>query len=154
MLTGNKLTLKIAWHNLIKQNGQVPLATSLHWITNRFWFTLNKGFGNNELPKSFDATIKAQLILSSTLSDMVHSNYKDLSEQFKSKKLTKEQAAGRLIELKQQALKPEEINKTNIDSIAVTLSNKEILDEKLCRLNYMEDNLQTIKKKLIRLSYW
>ena len=40
LLTGNSTTMALAFHPSIKQNGDVPLSTTLDYITNKLWFTV------------------------------------------------------------------------------------------------------------------
>ncbi len=122
LLTGNSKTNKIAWHKLIKKEGVVPLATTLHWITNKFWFKLNKGFGNGALPKSFDIITKAQIILSSVLNESVGKKYDELQFQFKAGIISEDQAKARIINLRHQVRKPEEIERDAISSIFHVIS--------------------------------
>lgn len=117
LLTGNSKTLKVAWHELVKPEGTVPLATSLNFLTNKFWFKLNKGFGNGAFPKSFDAITKAQIILSTELNESIGIKYEELQTQFKAGKLTEEQAKARIINLRSQVRKPEDIEHDDVLSV-------------------------------------
>ena len=109
LLTGNSTTLKVAWNDLMKEEGYVPLASHLSFLTNKFWFKLNKGFGKSTLPKSFDIITKSQIILSKVLNDNVGEKYNELKNEYKNGKLTEEQAKARIIDLRNQVRKPEEI---------------------------------------------
>ncbi len=126
LLTGNSRTIKVAWHRGIKSENAVPLATTLEWITSRFWFKLNKGFGDGSRPISFDIITKAQIILSSVLNKSVREKYDDLQIQFKEGKITEAQAKTRIVSLRSQVRKPEEIEIDDISSILDTLSNDSI----------------------------
>jgi hypothetical protein len=121
-LTGNSKTIKVAWHKMIKPKGVVPLATTLFWITNKLWFKLNKGFGNGAIPKSFDVITKAQIILSSVLNESVGEKYNELQTQFKDGNITKEQVKARIVNLRNQARKPEDITSEDISSILDVMS--------------------------------
>ncbi len=122
LLTGNYRTIKVAWHNLIKPEGVVPLATTLDWITNKFWYKLNKGFGGSDLPKSFDIITKAQIILSSVLNQSVGEKYDELQKQFKDGTITEEQVKTRFLNLRAQAKKPEEIVHDEVSLILDVIS--------------------------------
>lgn len=78
LLSGTANTLRLAWDESIKPNGSIPLASNLSFLTNKFWFKLNKGFGKSELPKSFDIVTKAQIILSTQLNDTVADKFDEL----------------------------------------------------------------------------
>lgn len=122
LLTGNYKTLQVAWSDEIKKNSGVPLATTVSFLTNKFWYKLNKGFGGDNYPKSFDIIIKAKMLLSSMLNDSVSSKYDQLQSDFRTGKLTEEQALATIVELRKQSLKPEEINENDITSVLNTLN--------------------------------
>lgn len=126
LLTGNSTTAKVAWHAKVKDEGTVPLATNLYWITNKFWFKLNKGFGENAFPNSLSIITKAQTNLSSILNESVGAKFDELNTQFKNGELTEEQAKARLVNLRSQARKPEEIKQDEIKSILSTISEDSI----------------------------
>ncbi len=117
LLSGNAVTLKVAWNDLLKDAGNVPLATHLSFLTNKFWFKLNKGFGKNLLPKSFDIITKAQISLSKLLNDTVGVKYSELQNEFKNGSLSEEQAKARVINLRNQVRKPEEIKEDTVKDV-------------------------------------
>jgi len=122
LLTGNMLTIKIASHDSIKPEGNVPFATTLNWITNRFWFKLNKGFGSGNFPLSFDIIVKAQMVLSSIINKSVVEKYDELQNQLKEGKITDDQAKARIVDLRSQTKKPEDIGCEEISPILVSLT--------------------------------
>lgn len=126
LLTGNSITIKAAWHSHVKEEGNVPLATNLYWLTNKFWFKLNKGFGENSFPKSLGIITKAQTTLSAILSESIGAKFDELKSQFVKGEITEEQAKARLINLRKQARKPEDIQKDEIKSILSTISEDSI----------------------------
>lgn len=117
LLTGNSTTLKVAWNELMKDEGFVPLATHLSFLTNKFWFKLNKGFGKTSLPTSFDIITKSQIILSKVLNDSVGAKYEELQNDYNKGKLTEEQAKARIIDLRNQVRKPEEIKNDTVNDV-------------------------------------
>lgn len=154
LLTGNSKTIKVAWHNMIKPEGVVPLATTLYWMTNKLWFKLNKGFGNGAVPKSFDIITKAQIILSSVLNESVGEKYDELQTEFKNGDITEEQAKARIVNLRNRAKKPEDIVPENISSILDVISEdnlekfiKEQEDFKNKAEKQVEENI-TLKSSL------
>jgi hypothetical protein len=122
LLTGNSITLKVAWNELVKENGFVPLATGLSFLTNKFWFKLNKGFGKGSLPKSFDVVTQSQIILSKVLNESVGEKFKELQREYKIGKLTEEQAKARIIDLRDQVRKPEEIKNDIVIDVLSTIT--------------------------------
>lgn len=117
LLSGNSTTLKVAWIDLLKEDGNVPLATTMSFLTNKFWFKLNKGFGKDSLPKSFDIISKSQIILSSILNKKIGNEFENLQVEFKNGNLNEEQVKARLVDLKNNVRKPEDIVKDNIDDV-------------------------------------
>jgi hypothetical protein len=109
LLTGNTTTLKVAWNELLKEDGYVPLASHLNFLTNKFWFKLNKGFGKTSLPKSFNIITKSQIILSKVLNDSVGEKFAEFQSEYKKGKLTEDQAKARIIDLRNQVRNPEEL---------------------------------------------
>jgi hypothetical protein len=63
LLTATKNMLMIANDSTRKDRNDISLAWELSSITNKFWFKLNRGLGNNSLPKSFDIVTKAQICI-------------------------------------------------------------------------------------------
>lgn len=117
LLSGNSTTLKVAWNQLMKEDGFVPMATHLSFLTNKFWFKLNKGFGKSSLPKSFDIITKSQIILSKVLNDSVGHKFTELQDEYKSGKLTEEQAKARIVDLRNQVRKPEDIKNDIVNDV-------------------------------------
>jgi hypothetical protein len=117
LLSGNSTTLKVAWNELMKEDGYVPMASHLNFLTNKFWFKLNKGFGKSSLPKSFDIITKSQIILSKVLNDSVGEKFTELQSEYKNGKLTEDQAKARIIDLRNQVRKPEEIKNDIVNEV-------------------------------------
>lgn len=109
LLTGNSKTIQVAWDESIKKENVVPLAITLHWITNKLWFKLNKGFGDGELPKTFDVITKAQISLSHILNESIGLKYKEAVDEFKDGTITEDVAKARIVHLKKNVRKPEDI---------------------------------------------
>lgn len=126
LLSGNSNTLKIAWHDEIKEQGNVPLATNLSFLTNKFWFKLNKGFGSDNFPKTFDVVTKAQIILSSQVNESVNKKFEEFQADFKSGKLTEKDAVSTIANLRSQTRKPEDIESDDVNSILDSISEESI----------------------------
>lgn len=122
LLTGNSTTMAVALHPLIKRSGMVPFATTLDYITNKLWFKLNKGFGNNNYPKSFEVVTKAQIILSSQIVGSVSQEFDRIKKEISEKDRSESVIAAELAELKERVRKPEDINMNGIDEILDTIS--------------------------------
>jgi predicted nucleic acid-binding Zn ribbon protein len=117
LLTGNRFVHYLSHSKHVKTTEKdIPFATDIDYITDKFWFKLKKGFGNNDdKPKSFDIITKAQIILSSQISLTVQEKFTSMNEEFKNGKITKDEAISLNYELRESALKPEEITELNID---------------------------------------
>ena len=126
LLSGNSKTLSIAWNKNIKAYGFVPLATTLSFLTNKFWFKLNKGFGKDNFPLTFDIITKAQIVLSNQINESVGKKFEELQEKFSKGEITEDQAKETIIELRKQARKPEEIREEEIESILNSISEESI----------------------------
>jgi len=123
LLTGNNTTLKI--DASLTEDGYVPYATTLDFITNRIWRKLNKGFGDNKYPKSFDVVTKAQIVLSSHVIGSISKEFEDLKQKLSSGAITKDVAARDLVDLRSQVLRPEEIDVENTNKALLTISDIE-----------------------------
>nr|WP_315026349.1 hypothetical protein [uncultured Chryseobacterium sp.] len=109
LLSGNSKTIKAAFNTSVFERFRIPLATSLNFIINRFWFKLNKGFSQKDFPSSFNILTKSQIILSKILNDSIGEKYDELQTKFRNGDITKEQAINRIKDLRIQSKKPEEI---------------------------------------------
>ena len=136
LLSANTTTLRIAFDKRIKTNGDVPLSTYLDYITNKFWFTLNKGFGDSNYPKTFDIITRAQVILSAKLSLSVSKEFEELEQKRKSGELTDEVAREALILIRQQAKFPEDLNCNNVENILKSIEINDL--ERLISENELE----------------
>lgn len=126
LLTGNTTTQRVAWHKSIKNNGNVPLATNINFLTTKFWFKLNRGFGGNDYPTSFGILTKSQMILSAQLNESVNIQYKKVQEKSNNNELSEKVAIASIASLRSQVIKPEEIEQYNLDSILDSISDQNI----------------------------
>lgn len=90
-------------------------AVSLSHITNLLWYKLNRGFGSTEFPKNLDVVIKARTILASYITQGIATTYKDIRHKVALGELTQEDAAVRIVALKEKTILPEELNGENIE---------------------------------------
>ncbi|MNU46056.1 hypothetical protein D3C71_349100 [compost metagenome] len=149
LLSGNYKTMQIAWHEDIKEYSYVPLATSLSFLTNKFWFKLNKGFGGDNFPINFDVITKAQIVLSNQLNESVGKKFEEFQEKFKNGLISEDQAKAAIIELRRQAKKPEDIREEEIDSILDLISEESIetflLQQEHFKVKAQDESLKNIK---------
>jgi hypothetical protein len=125
-LTGNKNIMEIAFDPAIRKNGTVPLATTVEWLTNKFWFKMNKGFGQDKTPRNTNIILKSQVVLSNIVNGSLSYKYDELMQEVKDKNLSREQAQNRIVELRKMPHKPEDITDSNIDQVLDFLTEDEI----------------------------
>lgn len=150
LLTGNSTTLKVAWNDLLKEDGFVPMASHLSFLTNKFWFKLNKGFGKSTLPKSFDIITKSQMILSKVLSDNVGEKFTELKSEYENGKLTEDQVKARIINLRNQVRKPEEIKNDTAKDVLNAIT-EDSLEEFVQEQSHFKIKFQKQEKEKIKL---
>ncbi len=138
LVTENYKTLSIAWNPSLKEKGEVPLATNLNFMISKFWFKLNRGFGQQGSITSFDVITKAKIVLSSRLNESVSKRYSEFKQNYASGTLDRETATAILAECRSDARKPEEIRAIETEqilsliedsSIDAYLRNKEHLEQ-------------------------
>lgn len=126
LLSGNTLTQRVAWHKEIKKPGCVPLVTNMGFLTNKFWFKLNKGFGKDGYPKTFDVITKAQMVLASQLNDSVGIQFEILQAKYRKGDLSEEQAIATIANLRKQSIRPENIVEDNITDVLSFITEDKI----------------------------
>jgi hypothetical protein len=150
-LTGNKNIMNIAFDPEIRKEGAVPLATTLEWLTNKFWFKMNKGFGQDKTPRNTNIFLKSQIVLSSIICEAVGNKYDEFMKEVKNNKLSKEQAQNRMIELRKILHKPEDIIESNINQVFDFLTEGEIgqatNEQDLLRTTVQEQEKRNIEQE-------
>lgn len=122
LLSENRRVNTIAWSDEIKKMGQVPLATNIQFLTNKFWFRLNKGFGHDVYPTSFKVVTKAQILLSTHNNESISAKFNALQNAG----LSKEKATSILITLKDKTKLPEELTSSNMPDVIQMISNQDL----------------------------
>jgi len=120
-LTENNRTKAIAFSDpIFPNNGSIPFATNIEFLTERIWFKLSKGFVENTGQRtSFDVITKAKLVLSSQLNRSVSENYKELNKKYEKGEIDKDNAALLISELRSRPNSPDEMTPSEAeDSIA------------------------------------
>ncbi len=103
--------------------GGIPFATDLEFLTERLWIDLNRGFGNGlKAPASFDMVVRAQMILSAQAGNKVAEQYEKLKNDVNDKKITAGAASNLLEELREKAVKPEDIRPETVEETLNFLS--------------------------------
>lgn len=111
-LTENGRTKAIAFSDPIYlNNGSIPFATDIEFLTEKMWFKLNKGFGKgSDLPISFDVITKAKLVLSSQLNRSVSDTYKELNQQYERGEIDKDHVASLVADLRSRPNRPDDMS--------------------------------------------
>lgn len=123
--TGKILKISSDFNN---NSGRIPLAVDMNFLTNKLWFDLNKGFGANEFPSTFDVFIKSQIVLSKLLKDNISDKFEQVKTRFSKKEITKEQLFDKIDFLRSSAIKPEEIENNKVDALLDFISEKDLKD--------------------------
>lgn len=174
-LSGKAITQFIAHNVNVKFNEKdIPFATDIDFITNRFWFKLKKGLSvTKETPKSFDIANKARIILSSQINNSVALKFNDFTLQYKQGKVTQDAMVEVNNSLRERTSNPEDIgiedlnnalsflNETNMDAYfrekALTqsrLDEGERAKKELKRRDFIDlRNKKNILKRNIHLQY-
>ncbi len=84
-------------------------AVNMGFLTNLFWYKLNKGFGKNGYPQNINAVLKAKIVLSNYISQNVADTYEKCKREYEEGKITDEQFAARILALRNKNIRPEEI---------------------------------------------
>lgn len=152
LLTGNATTRELAMSPDLRSKGTVPLATTITFLTNRFWFTLNKGLAPSMNLKSFNIITRAQLALASHISNTVGKLYDQIRENFKTGKLSEEDAKNRILELRSKTFVTEDIDVNTLDdddclNIIQSDSIEKIAAEYACRQQKEKEHQKKIQRE-------
>lgn len=103
--------------------GFVPYATNIEFLTERLWFKLNKGFGENPTPHSFDVITKAKIVISSQLNSKISNEYNKLTEKYKNGEIDQESTAMLIADLRQKSLNPDAMDYDQLDEAIISVSD-------------------------------
>lgn len=119
ILTANSVILKLAFTEGMYNKGEVPKATDVDFLINRFWFKLNKGFGKGLTPKTIDIVTRARIVLSFMASDNVSRLFDEVCDRYENGKISREEATALIASLRNYSVTPDEIDQ---DTIVAPLS--------------------------------
>ena len=173
-INSESLSLKDSKHLVITEVGKIlqmandfnkenedlnaPLAISMSSLTNRLWFDLNKGFGSEYLPSTFNILEKSRLVLSNILTQTVAKQYDKVKESYKKGELSEDDLNENIIELRKKMMKPEDIDReqlNNIDDIIkpngleIYKSGKERLEKKVKKLEHDNKVRELDRQKVV-----
>ena len=150
LLSANKVTFNIAFDPNVKIDNCVPLATSLSFLTNRFWMVLNKGLSNLSTLRSINVITKAQIALSSRINDNVGRLFSQFIEEDKQEKFDTDRKRATLAELHKSSVSPDDLNADNadayVDVLSVTDINTFIAERELSEAKNKKEHQETLKK--------
>ena len=150
LLSANKVTFNIAFDPNVKIDNCVPLATSLSFLTNRFWMVLNKGLSNLSTLRSINVITKAQIALSSRINDNVGRLFSQFIEEDKQGKFDTDRKKATLAELHKSSVIPDDLNADNadayVDVLSVTDINTFIAERELAEAKNKKEHQETLKK--------
>ena len=113
LLTGSSLTFKIAFDERIRKEGDVPLATGLDFLTNRFWLITNKGLSANMHLTSFNILTKAKIAVSTIVNESIAKKYFHLLQEEEKGTFDLEKQKVALAGLHKHAINPEDLDSQN-----------------------------------------
>lgn len=126
LLSSNSLTFRIAFDSDVRDERTVPLATSLDFLTNRFWLSLNKGLKSDMNLHSFDIITKAQIVMSSRVNASIAKLFKELEDEDKAGKFDQQQKLAILAGLHKNVANPEDIVSENEDTYLNVISMEDV----------------------------
>lgn len=157
LLTSNHYVHELAWSPQLRKEHEVPLATYITYLTNRFWLACGGILTQNELT-SINIISRVQMVLSSKLQDTTARLFDELKEKVKSNTITTEMAAEITAQLRMKTIIPDDltevddfddwmkfINEPTIDSFITTSKSDK---EELKRLRRQE---QVRKERPLRI---
>lgn len=110
LLTGDSTTINISLDDKVLRKGDVPLATTMSYLTNRFWFTTNHSFANNPNIQSFKIATRARLALSAEMTLKIQTHFQKLQQDYKNGNISDEMIGEQLSELQQYSMAPENLD--------------------------------------------
>ena len=119
-VTGSHLTHRISHLLLTKgksdsNNNIAEYAVSMSYLTQLLWLKLNRGFTPVNLPLNVDITIKAKLVLAGMVKAGVNEAYREYTKQYLEGKISSEEWADTLLEIRKKPTIPDEITNENVE---------------------------------------
>jgi hypothetical protein len=138
--------LNIALHSEIFRPDMVPLATSIEYLTERIWSKINASFSSSK-PKSVNAVVMAQLILSFQIHINIKEKYEELQKRYKEESINQEEANEILITLKEKRNQSQQVSAMNAEKIVEFLDTS--IDDEIKKQNEIKSKLQEAEKRLL-----
>lgn len=123
-VSGKTSIKNLSWSRAIRKENETPFTTSINYLTDRLWFRLKKGLsGNGELPKSFDISLKAKLVLEAQIDNRVTERYCAIKKEYDSGSRKKEDYVHLLSDLRDIALRNDDQSIENYELKLDDISN-------------------------------
>ncbi len=129
LLTANSVILKSAYSATMYKKGEVPKATDIDFLIDRFWFKLNKGFGKGATPKSLNVVSRASIILSFIAGDKISQLYNQIRDKYNNEEIDEKEVQNLIVMLRSCPAIPDEICESDVS-------------EKLNELNDFDINMK------------
>ncbi len=127
LMSGKSYTQYLAFNpNIRESDRDIPFATDLEFLTNRFWFKLKKGLNDDAyIPKSLDVVAKAQVVLSSQIINSVSEKYDSFKQRLDAGKISHKDAEYIYHELRSKVTTPESITPETVEDKLAFLSHED-----------------------------
>ncbi len=155
LMTGNGRTLEMSTQNT--PEGDVPLAMTLNYITNRFWFALNKGiFDKANTLQNLNVLNLARISFSKEYNRKLSQNYKELKEKYDRGEITKEEANTTIVTINKDFIKSDEVTREMVEddsyfSIftedALERASNDLENERNAHLEELKNREEKIQKR-------
>jgi len=147
-VTATGVCLNIATSLRVLYNESVPLATTVDYLTEKFWIKLNKNFSEIKLLNS-DIVINAQLVIIAQLNIAIREKTNELEKRYKESKMDLESANAVYSEIKKTLNSSEVITHDNIEQIIEF--TEESIDSFIDNYNYEKVESEKIRQENDRL---
>jgi len=140
--------LNIALHSDILRPDMVPLATNIEYLTERIWSKVNSSFGSNK-PKTVNAVVIAQLILSSQVNIVIKEKYEELQKRYKEDKIDEEEANEILASLKEARNLSQKLSSKSAESLVEFIDAS--VDDEIRKHNELKIKFHEVEEKLLSI---
>lgn len=134
--------------DLAKTLGKCYLISTLEWMTNYFWFRLNKGLGD-EKPLTMNAVATAKRLLAANLDGVIGNLY----QKFKKDNDSVEENLTIVAELRKKSYSSDTIDDSCISDVLDTLIHERDLNSIICEQEKKDKELEYYRKKERRNKY-
>ncbi|MEC7772875.1 MAG: hypothetical protein VX798_16970 [Bacteroidota bacterium] len=133
IMTGDRVTRMMSYDNELKlEDSDFSFATDVYYVTQRFWFKLNKGLGfMSPLPSTLNVVNKARVIISSQINSSVRNRFNKLEKEIETGSRTEEELKEYYYRLRANTFSPESISQETLDDHITFLYSNDDLESYL-----------------------